>query len=143
MIYGGKNVGSTGDGLRSLLSKVTSGFMSLRGSPSELWKAYLLKFLDSYSYFSFSIIFTLFLSADFGFSDVEAGEKLPPFSQSLCKHHGTVLMTKFAPCRVRIRNVIWGLGRIHYYLWSCCWVYRRQSRCCAEPSNRFLAISPL
>jgi len=29
--------------------------------------------LDSYSYFSFSIIFTLFLSDDFGYSDIEAG----------------------------------------------------------------------
>ena len=58
---------------RSLLGRVGDGFRSLQGSPSELWKAYTLKFLDSYSYFSFSLIFTLFLSTDFGFSDVEAG----------------------------------------------------------------------
>lgn len=57
----------------TLLSKVTSGFSSLKGSPPELYKAYALKFLDSYSYFSFSIIFTLFLSKDFGYSDVTAG----------------------------------------------------------------------
>ena len=56
-----------------LWPKVTSGFASLRGSPPELYKAYILKFLDSYSYFSFSIIFTLFLSEDFGYSDVTAG----------------------------------------------------------------------
>lgn len=56
-----------------LISKVCEGFGSLHGSPPELWKAYALKFLDSYSYFSFSIIFTLFLSNDFGYSDVEAG----------------------------------------------------------------------
>eukprot|EP00567_Pseudictyota_dubia_P013403 CAMPEP_0197443892 /NCGR_PEP_ID=MMETSP1175-20131217/9518_1 /TAXON_ID=1003142 /ORGANISM="Triceratium dubium, Strain CCMP147" /LENGTH=179 /DNA_ID=CAMNT_0042974595 /DNA_START=85 /DNA_END=620 /DNA_ORIENTATION=+ len=65
-----------GEGARTggaLLSKVTSGFMSLRGSPAELYKAYALKFLDSYAYFSFSIIFTLFLSAEFGYSDMEAG----------------------------------------------------------------------
>ena len=55
------------------LAKVKSGFTALSGSPSELWKAYALKFLDSYAYFSFSIIFTLFLSDDFGFSDVSAG----------------------------------------------------------------------
>jgi len=55
------------------LDKVKQGFTSLAGSPSELWKAYVLKFLDSYSYFSFSIIFTLFLSADFGYNDVSAG----------------------------------------------------------------------
>lgn len=59
--------------MSKFLNKVQSGFLSLRGSPSELWKAYLLKFLDSYSYFSFSIIFTLFLSDDFGYSDVAAG----------------------------------------------------------------------
>ena len=58
---------------RALLSKMTRGFNSLRGSPPELWKAYMLKFLDSYSYFSFSFVVTLFLSEDFGYSDVEAG----------------------------------------------------------------------
>lgn len=57
----------------SLLLKVRTGFQSLQGSPGELWKAYLLKFFDSYSYFSFSIIFTLFLSGDFGYTDIEAG----------------------------------------------------------------------
>jgi len=56
-----------------ICSKVVSGFSSLRGSPNELWKAFGLKFLDSYSYFSFSLIFTLFLSSDFGYADVEAG----------------------------------------------------------------------
>jgi POT family proton-dependent oligopeptide transporter len=59
--------------LLSLFVKVKSGFSSLQGSPPELYKAYLLKFLDSYSYFSLSIIFTLFLSSDFGFSDIQAG----------------------------------------------------------------------
>jgi len=58
---------------RRLLHKICEGFSSLSGSPTELYKAYLLKFLDSYSYFSFSIIFTLFLSEDFGFGDVAAG----------------------------------------------------------------------
>jgi len=55
------------------ISQVLAGFSSLRNSPSELYKVYALKFLDSYSYFSFSIVFTLFLSSDFGFSDIEAG----------------------------------------------------------------------
>lgn len=58
---------------RNGLDRVKSGFQSLQGSPDELWTAYVLKFLDSYSYFSFSLIFTLFLSEDFGYSDVEAG----------------------------------------------------------------------
>lgn len=56
-----------------MASKVREGFASLKGSPPELPKAYALKFLDSYAYFSFSLVFTLFLSSDFGFSDVEAG----------------------------------------------------------------------
>jgi len=56
-----------------MFHKVYSGFYSLKGSPSELWKAYVLKFLDSFSYFAFSLIFTLFLSSDFGFSDIKAG----------------------------------------------------------------------
>ena len=59
--------------LRRQLSKVTSGFTSLSSSPPELYKAYLLKFLDSYAYFSFSLICTIFLSDDFGMSDVQAG----------------------------------------------------------------------
>lgn len=56
-----------------VLKNVLDGFGSLRGSPSELWRAYTLKFLDSYSYFSLSVVFTLFLSEDFGYSDYEAG----------------------------------------------------------------------
>jgi dipeptide/tripeptide permease len=57
----------------TLFRNLVRGFTSLRGSPPELWKAFVLKFLDSYSYFSFSIIFTLFLSNDFGLDDVTAG----------------------------------------------------------------------
>ena len=57
----------------SIYFKIRNGFASLNGSPPELYIAFWLKFLDSYSYFSLSIIFTLFLSSDFGFSDVEAG----------------------------------------------------------------------
>jgi len=59
--------------LYGLLGRVREGFQSLRGAPTELYKAYVLKFLDSYSYFSMSIIFTLFLSDDFGFTDLQAG----------------------------------------------------------------------
>ena len=59
--------------IQKQFAKVASGFTSLSNSPSELWKAYLLKFLDSYAYFSFSLVFTLFLSDDFGMSDIQAG----------------------------------------------------------------------
>ena len=58
---------------RQLMNKVLDGFTSLKGSPNELWIAFTLKFLDSYSYFSFSVIMTLFLSEDFGYSDYQAG----------------------------------------------------------------------
>ena len=58
---------------RELLSKVFDGFTSLKGSPNELWIAYTLKFLDSFSYFSLSVIMTLFLSHDFGYDDYWAG----------------------------------------------------------------------
>ena len=57
----------------SFAAGTVTGLNSLSGSPPELWKAYVLKFLDSYAYFSFSLIFTLFLSDEFGMSDVEAG----------------------------------------------------------------------
>ena len=57
-----------------LVQQFTSSFISLLStSPRELWKAYLLKLLDSYAYFSFSLVFTLFLSDDFNFTDVQAG----------------------------------------------------------------------
>jgi Major Facilitator Superfamily len=59
--------------LNELWHNLCQGFTSLRDSPPELYKAFVLKFLDSYSYFSFSIIFTLFLSNDFGMDDVTAG----------------------------------------------------------------------
>jgi MFS family permease len=71
------NVSSNSDkkngGGKDWMAQVAAGFTSLKNSPPELYKVYALKFLDSYSYFSFSIIFTLFLSDDFGYSDIEAG----------------------------------------------------------------------
>ena len=56
-----------------VLNQVWTGFLSLKGSPKELWLTFVLKFLDSYAYFSFSVIFTLFLSHDFNYTDVQAG----------------------------------------------------------------------
>lgn len=81
--------------LSLLKDQLLSGFSSLSGSPPELYKAYILKFLDSYCYFSFSIIFTLFLSEDFGFSDVSAGAiygacTLLPFSLFVYKENSLV-----------------------------------------------------
>lgn len=56
-----------------LIAHIGDGMSSLKGSPRELYLAYLLKFLDAYSYFSLSLIFTLFLSEEFGFTDFQAG----------------------------------------------------------------------
>ena len=57
-----------------VMHQVREGCAALvRDSPRELWNVYLLKFLDSCAYFSLSIVFTLFLSHDFGYSDVQAG----------------------------------------------------------------------
>jgi MFS family permease len=53
--------------------KLMEGFRSLKGSPTELWLCYFLKFLQSYSYYSFSLICVMFLSHDFHYSDLEAG----------------------------------------------------------------------
>ena len=58
---------------QNLISTVLQGFQTIKQSPPELWKAFLLKFLESFAYFSFSIIFTIFLSSDFGYNDVTAG----------------------------------------------------------------------
>ena len=54
-------------------AQIRHGFTSLKDSPKELYLIYILKFLDSYSYFSFSIIFTIYLSDEFQFNDIEAG----------------------------------------------------------------------
>jgi len=59
--------------LRMISRPLVEGFRSLQGSPSELWNCYLLKFLQSYSYYSFSLICVMFLSSDFHYSDMQAG----------------------------------------------------------------------
>ena len=57
----------------NLLGQIAFGMSSIRSSPRELYLAYIVNFFDSYSYFSFSLILTLFLSEDIGFTDVQAG----------------------------------------------------------------------
>eukprot|EP00298_Acanthocystis_sp_HF-20_P017310 c21720_g1_i8.p1 GENE.c21720_g1_i8~~c21720_g1_i8.p1 ORF type:complete len:124 (+),score=16.27 c21720_g1_i8:1-372(+) len=49
------------------------GFKTLSRAPRELWIIYILKFLESYGYFSSSLILTLFLSKEYGYDDAEAG----------------------------------------------------------------------
>ncbi len=48
-------------------------FAVLKGAPRELWIVYGLKFLESYAYFSMSYVLVMYLSKEFGFTDVEAG----------------------------------------------------------------------
>jgi drug/metabolite transporter superfamily protein YnfA len=46
---------------------------SLAGSPRELWITFSIKFLDSLAIFSMHFILVLYLTSEFGFSDVKAG----------------------------------------------------------------------
>lgn len=45
----------------------------LAGAPKDLWLLYLLKYLESYSYFALSYILILFLSDEFNLTDEKAG----------------------------------------------------------------------
>ena len=40
---------------------------------TQLWILYLLKLLESFAYFSLSYVLVLYLSEEFGYSDVAAG----------------------------------------------------------------------
>eukprot|EP00887_Chlorella_sp_A99_P006636 scaffold3.g6636.t1 len=60
-------------GCAAALAQLNEGLSSLRGSPRDLWLIFVLKVLESYNYFSLSRIFVLFLTEDFGISDVAAG----------------------------------------------------------------------
>jgi len=64
-------VDGVGDRLCSVFSR--SHWDSIKDSPHELWIVFVLKLLSSYSYFSFALVLTLFLSTEFQMSDVEAG----------------------------------------------------------------------
>ena len=48
-------------------------FGALRAAPRELWLVYAVNTLESYAYFQMSLNFTVFLSAEYGYSDVTAG----------------------------------------------------------------------
>lgn len=56
-----------------VLQTLRESFGSLAGCPRELWLVYLLKFLESYGYFSISMLLVLYLSDEFGLSDMQAG----------------------------------------------------------------------
>lgn len=48
-------------------------FRALRGAPRELWIVFAVKFLESLAYFAIYNLIAVYLSADLGYSDVEAG----------------------------------------------------------------------
>jgi len=48
-------------------------FLSLRGSPRELYISLVLKFCESYGYFALSQILVIYLHTEFDATDVEAG----------------------------------------------------------------------
>ena len=57
----------------ALLYILWSYIRELRSSPRELWIVYLIRFLEGAAYFAISISMALWLSADCGLGDVEAG----------------------------------------------------------------------
>lgn len=59
--------------IRSKLTKVMIHMRTIKEAPRELWLIFALKFLSSYSYFSLSLILTIFLTDEFGMSDISAG----------------------------------------------------------------------
>ena len=58
---------------RRLVADLQSRYAPLRRAPRELYLVYLMKLLESYGYFSFSLIMVLFLSDEFGQTDAQAG----------------------------------------------------------------------
>jgi len=56
-----------------MLHALRESFGGLAVCPRELWLVYVLKFLESYGYFSISMLLVLYLSDEFGLSDVQAG----------------------------------------------------------------------
>lgn len=62
-----------GMSLRGIWSQAKHNVALIKTAPRELWVIFLLKFFSSYSYFSMSLVLTLFLSQEFNLSDMDAG----------------------------------------------------------------------
>lgn len=58
---------------RKVAVDLAGQFTTLKTAHRELWVVYGLKFLESYSYFSMAVVFTIFLSDEFQMSDTQAG----------------------------------------------------------------------
>ncbi|KAA6420960.1 MAG: hypothetical protein FRX49_09101 [Trebouxia sp. A1-2] len=55
------------------LKQTHEGLQSLKGSPRDLYIVYAINACDNFNYFSLSLLFTLYLTEEFGFSDQETG----------------------------------------------------------------------
>lgn len=55
------------------LSRVRGNIRQISTAPQELWVIFVLKFFTSYAYFTWSLVLTLYLSREFGLSDMDAG----------------------------------------------------------------------
>ena len=67
-----ERVGSTAPAF-SCLNIISERIKSLKTCPKELYINFVLKFLESYSYFAVSQLLVIYLHNEFGFSDIEAG----------------------------------------------------------------------
>lgn len=85
----------------SCCAALSEGFARVRtlfaSSPRELWIIYVALFLESFSYFSTSLILTSFLTDEFGLSDSEAGFSYGVFGTlvSVCSILVGALVDKF------------------------------------------------
>lgn len=59
--------------IRDLCARVIRPYRPLLHAQRELYLLYLLKFCESFAYFSLSVTLVVWLSAEFGYSDAEAG----------------------------------------------------------------------
>ncbi|DBB09683.1 hypothetical protein WJX82_003832 [Trebouxia sp. C0006] len=55
------------------LKQTHEGLQSLKGSPRDLYIVYAINACDNFNYFSLSLLFTLYLTEEFGFTDQETG----------------------------------------------------------------------
>lgn len=55
------------------LKQTHEGLRSLKGSPRDLYIVYAINACDNFNYFSLSLLFTLYLTEEFGFTDQQTG----------------------------------------------------------------------
>jgi dipeptide/tripeptide permease len=57
---------------RYMLGEAWAAIKQHKHSPREMWHVYFIKILDGFSYFSLNYFLVLYLSENFGMSDVES-----------------------------------------------------------------------